>query len=1005
MRSVSGRGLVALAFVVCVPLIAPSAAQAAGACTGTTPIFTLDSDGDGLPDACDPCPLGNQSLATPSRDPYCYLATAAIPSDYQAQEGQTPGPWWSEGTCVPAMAFPVVDVPNGSQVTRGLVIVGTAPADASGVLAAARAGQTWPASVSAACLVSFDYARSEQPITPFGLRAPVLATLYAQWGGLADDRYFPKDGLGLITGWPIDSVTVRSFFRSVGSTALERLPFSRAVLYGRDLEASSAPSCSTTLVAATASPSYDPTQAQPDETLVTTCSTASGSNPAPEPTDWRVVPTALDAALLSQRNLLNRLFAGTGLAGTAILQAIEGVPLGLHADDRSAVASVQLLATGAMAQPPQGGRGWTIVPEAISTLRQHLEYAPKTGDYSVTPYLATSDAEYSLAAQSPASALVAQSFQVDAEIQQPIVDAAQRTVETLWPDWPAPAATSEHSVIYGDRWTTNGGPRDCWYSTVDDTDVTGLRPNQQLSYPVSAPENNTLAVSFCPSSLEAWRDQPTTPRSQIAANQVCAPAIQFQASLTSSLLGSAFNCAESYVEDSVSNAVGCCLNSICSLIPFDDCDDDDTKCCSSAFDSLFSNIAPSELMCVANYYFTSLAEFTPDQEWEPIGTNIPMVALIRTNGDGPSIDSTISNEDMFVAGRHQGMDWNWKAETAAAIDPAYRAIALRDGLFLGIEDELEFQVAMGQWKGGWNDMTGRPAWNLHGANSLEDYVGMLTGDRGISPLGEIWPSDDPFGRLYGLGGESWPVPTPTLPAYWRQHYGRGMFTPIDTATLSSSAQSHLMAIDHDWPLVTTDPLDKGVTPLGLDDWELVPHRISFLGDAILDCGHSPYRVEIHPPHVITMDFAHLTYGGVSNGVVVGAFGWVNVRSSQTLEFDLWPPPRPSASARLVAMGADVQLPEGSVAGAFGPSSWGWAFDRNLAYSAATPTMSCRPFPTALPNHIHCVYSDPSNASRPGQFMEPQPTVAGDLTSPYANPRMTPSYATSRFDLRIFLGWK
>jgi hypothetical protein len=217
-----------------------------------------------------------------------------------------------------------------------------------------------------------------------------------------------------------------------------------------------------------------------------------------------------------------------------------------------------------------------------------------------------------------------------------------------------------------------------------------------------------------------------------------------------------------------------------------------------------------------------------------------------------------------------------------------------------------------------------------------------------------------------------------------------------------------MVVDRDWPETgTTDALSEGLAPLGVEDWNIVPHRLSFLGDPILDCGHSPYKVEIHPPHVVTMDLSKASYGGAANGAVVAAFGWMNVEQvkSRSLEFDLWPPARPSANARLVTAGTNVQLPEGSVAGAFGPSTWGSVFDRNTACSGGTPTMQCQEVPAALPNHVHCVYTDPKSPMGPGCDPTVGPTEAGNVDSPYENPRMTPSYATSRFEVRIFMGWK
>jgi hypothetical protein len=171
--------LFAFLLVVGMPRVAATAV-----CSGNSPIYQIDTDGDGLSDACDPCPLGSDGLNSPSRDPLCYLGGPAIPPEYQPSNGSGKDSWWTAGRCVPAMAFPVVDETASQEVLRGLVIAGTSADNAATVLAAARAGQGWPNSVPALCLVSFDYARPEMPISGLPLRAPVLATLYATWNGL-----------------------------------------------------------------------------------------------------------------------------------------------------------------------------------------------------------------------------------------------------------------------------------------------------------------------------------------------------------------------------------------------------------------------------------------------------------------------------------------------------------------------------------------------------------------------------------------------------------------------------------------------------------------------------------------------------------------------------------------------------------------------------------------------------------------------------------------------------
>jgi hypothetical protein len=148
--------------------------------------------------------------------------------------------------------------------------------------------------------------------------------------------------------------------------------------------------------------------------------------------------------------------------------------------------------------------------------------------------------------------------------------------------------------------------------------------------------------------------------------------------------------------------------------------------------------------------------------------------------------------------------------------------------------------------------------------------------------------------------------------------------------------------------------------------------------------------------------------GCTTGVVQGVFGWANVLAGRHLEFDLWPPARPTPDSKLCVVGHDNDQ------SAAMPAAQALAVVDGLGFRVvrppedppcgpATPTgppqLHCTPVPIEDPNHVHCVYEDPSAES----CSDPDAKkVEGSWT--YGNPRMTPRFATSLFEARIFTGW-
>jgi hypothetical protein len=1004
-RLLCPQALVAVAVVACVAAWT-SRAGAAPPCPAGTGAPYADHDGNGVPDACDACPASPPGGPTTSRDPACYLAPSWVVPPAYAFTSTTRGAWWTAGACWPAMAFAVRDRPSRRNpqgaTTHGFVVVGAASADAAAAIRASAA--PWPASVPAACLLSFDYT---SPARLFALRAPALAYLYARWNvaGLADPDYSPDDGLGLVERWPPDSLTERAPLLSARAEALQRLPLSRGVLFGGDLGATGGETCAER-GAGTDDPYFDPTA---DSALFAppgacTKIDPTVTDPLAAPLDWRVAPHALDDVLLTQRELVRALLTGGPRAGNA--GPIEGVPIGLLADDRTAAidgASPLYLPTGAALFPPSSPAGdWLVVPEAIGLLGQHLHYVAVTshGRADLTPaaYRPSGAADYSPHVTN-GKLLVVQAFPLPREQQGTIVNDAERRVETEWPDWPPAAATSEVNQLYGARWTTNGASRDCWASPLYGAATDEI---QQLAYPASSASSAT-AAQWCPSALASWHNGNAPARSRRGANSTCAPATIFQSSVigTSTILGAVTSCLH---DDATNQNAGCC-SSICDLgdeVGAVHCWS--SPCCVALAEN-FAKLDDRTAHCIADAVVGALAGFDPLEHWKDVGDGrdlVPMVDLFRFAGRTVGIESFLSNQDLFLGGVHQGSDWNWDAERPEMIDPAYRTIAMRDGFFEGIENELEFLIPLGRWDAKREDAHDA---DFHGHNLAD----LLESD-GLGALGQVWPTTPPFHRLFGMTRDletqdpnSFPKRATedgiTYEAFWRTHFGRGIFAPPELPLTSTEAGR--MAIDPRWP---DTPVTPSSIPIDLEDWLNVPHRLAFLGRPIVDCGHEPFRVEIHPPHVVTVDVAR----GVrqaAQGVIVAAFGWMNVAGPGHLEFDLWPPPRPSAAAQLVVEGNKAATGAGFV------PDVGYLVEPGLQHapSEAAPAVTCAVAPADHPNHVHCAYDDASASTSPPASVDEHgwrtPPKPDSSTKPVGNRRMTPYYATSRFDLRMFLGWK
>jgi hypothetical protein len=386
---------------------------------------------------------------------------------------------------------------------------------------------------------------------------------------------------------------------------------------------------------------------------------------------------------------------------------------------------------------------------------------------------------------------------------------------------------------------------------------------------------------------------------------------------------------------------------------------------------------------------------------------VPMYSMVRTQPAPVTSMSSwettthglLANGDAVTNRAHQGSDWNWTIEKGEVdvLDPGYKRIAVRAGnLFQGIENEMEFQIPLGAWN---NNMHSPKDWFRHDHNDYGWLLQAIKNSDSLQALGEFWPTQDC--GLFGIDDDdeskkdvlSFPSTScggQKFDDTWRNHYGRGIFFPL----VSGRGDANMSTLRGFRGV--PDVFTIATVPLVVEDWTTrnIPHRLGFLGDPIVDCGHEEHRVEIHPPHVITYETeCDGPANGTCKGLTVVAFGWANTVSPDSMEFDVWPPPRPSASSDFVAKGDRTRLAAPS-------TDFGYVIDAAApkagprATSADQPTLRCWAAPVAHPNHLHCTYKDP--AAGKGSVSQ------DDLT--HDNPRMLPNWATSRFEARLYVGW-
>lgn len=997
--------------------------------TSIGPAYSSDSDGDGVMDAWDTCPTGavTPKPDTRSREPGCYFAHTNQLSWVAAEYQDPNGPGWSVTLgCDPALVVPVDDITVDHQRLRGIVVIGTSFVNKGKAASRAHEGRPWPDYLPAKCLLSVDFGGTF--ISSVGVTGESLATLYALWNpylSVTPDPFSPGDTLGLIKSG-ITKVNTRDDGRPV----VERLPFSRGVLYGDDLGKTQVyyvarPGLPTDVIAdptkGLAAPRPDPWTlvAHPITDLATP---AAGERVLLAPGDWSLLPNDADALLQSDRLAMKKAFTGPTLpAPKGIYDSIEALP-SIVLDDRwpahyASLSAQMVLPTGAnfflpavWRSPASPSAPWQLVPSAIVRTNQTRESSALHPE---------APAQYAPAVGSPLMTLVLQNFRVASRS-----DTYLRHLESTWPGDNPIIARSEAHPDYGIRWMTNApvGPAatdgQCWVTHWVGSDSA----ESFASYPrpfntLSTPGDDVVAGDWCQSRLDEWWQHSYNGKTQTHANGVCidmqhqVDALGEGATTVSSLVSletaacTAFKSVISHVKDAF-----CCGEWVATAGVLGDGD-----CCVSIL-APGADTIEAQAQCTMDWYAAeSHDRLTNDIHWLDASadpkTMIPVIGLVRS-GTQPetSVEAHMTpGGDQFLNRAHQGNDWNWRL-SRFAIDPLYRSFAYRsdDDVFNDIENELELLIPQGRW-----NEARRPEdapLDLHGHGAA--YYVLHSGD--VDHLGQVWPNElcGDFGidRDSVPGDEGGKADNPTWPTAncgdqlytsvaWRMMYGRSMFPPITPETLTGEALR--MSIDQGWPGVPGEKLGAYIT-LGFQDWSSVeldgriyanfPHRLAFLGRPILDCGHGGYQVEIHPPHVMTMDAQLMRDDAThSSGVISQAFGWVNPTVDGHFEFDLWPPPRPSGAARLIVLGADKKLNH-LATGAAG--DFGYIIDdTGPTHQGAPSTLVCKTSPADFPTHLHCAYDDPSPA-----------LWSGPLDLQHDNPRMLPAFASSRFDLRVYLGW-
>jgi hypothetical protein len=113
------------------------------------------------------------------------------------------------------------------------------------------------------------------------------------------------------------------------------------------------------------------------------------------------------------------------------------------------------------------------------------------------------------------------------------------------------------------------------------------------------------------------------------------------------------------------------------------------------------------------------------------------------------------------------------------------------------------------------------------------------------------------------------------------------------------------------------------------DWPLVGDLFFAAGRWIIDCGHTPYRTELHPIFMFAKMKSERFGGHLTTRADIWVNGWY---PGDAIEFDIFPPPRPSPDSTLT-----LNKPVDADA----------AFNVNVEFNFA---------PVSAPDHVHVTFT-------------------------------------------------
>jgi len=223
---------------------------------------------------------------------------------------------------------------------------------------------------------------------------------------------------------------------------------------------------------------------------------------------------------------------------------------------------------------------------------------------------------------------------------------------------------------------------------------------------------------------------------------------------------------------------------------------------------------------------------------------------------------------------------------------------------------------------------------------------------------------DDDARLVGVSAKA--VAQPDNPLFWTEPFtvAPGLFHEARAVWGKVARKAGTSSGALDSVSVLTPELTKiGQTSLPTDSADYA-FRLEMLGDLIVDCGHVPFRSEIHPPVAAAL---HLAGTKVTR---YSLFGWHRkTLDRDPVVIDLWPgAPRPSNTAKLTTK---------------------VVFDAGFGSGAGT--WSCTPSPVDQPSRVRCELVAGPTANATSGCSE--------------NPRMRPACATDVAGGIVELAWQ